>query len=56
MRVEAGAAGEVEDTRAFDEWSNGFLDVSALDEGVGSFTDLVVGGLDGVVLSGHVAI
>lgn len=56
IRVEAGAASEVEDMRIFDEWSNGFLDVSSLDEGVGTLADLVVGRLDGVVLSWHVGI
>lgn len=56
IRVEAGPAREIEDTRIFDEWCDGFLYVSALDKGIGTFPDFVVGRLDGVVLSGYVAI
>ena len=56
VRVEAGPTGQVEDTRIFDERSKGFLDVSTLNQGDGAFADLIIGGLDGVVLSWHVAI
>ena len=53
IRVKAGPAREVKDTRMLDEGGNGFLDVSALDEGDGIFADLVVGRLNGIVLSWH---
>lgn len=51
--VEPGAAGEFEDTRVFDEGLDGRLDVFALDEGDGFGADVVVRGLDGVVLGWH---
>lgn len=34
----------------FDKWSDGFLDVGALNKGDGTFADLVIRGLNVVVL------
>ena len=56
IRVEAGAASKVKNTRIPNEWRNSFLDISALDEGIRTLADLFVGRLDGVVLSWHVGI
>ncbi len=56
VRVEAGPAREIEDPGILDEWSKGFLDVSALDKGDRTFAYLVVGRPDGLILSCHVAI